>query len=577
MSLPSKRWNIAPAMPSEQAAPYLDRDLPLWAGQVLYNRGIRTPEQVRAFLDHEFVESNPFKMKGVPEAVSRVQKALRHDEPIAVFGDFDVDGVTATALLVEVLQAAGGRVVPYIPHRVDEGYGLSVDALRDLWARGVRLVITVDCGIRSVEEVARASKGLDIILTDHHSVGETVPPAVAVINPKQQDCPYPFKDLAGVGVAYKLAQAFLRMREAIGKPVPLSEERLLEMVALGTVADLTPLVGENRTLVRRGLEAMNQSPRPGVEALMAQASVRRGEVDATSISFRLGPRLNAAGRLESAMLAYDLLTCQDLLQTQKLARRLDELNRTRQTETEEAVARAEAQVQATDPGAYLYFAADPAFKPGIVGLAAGRLTEAHYRPSVVVEQKEQESRGSCRSIAEFHITRALDACSDLLIRHGGHAAAAGFTVATDRLEELRDRLQAMAKEQLAGQDLRPMVHIDVECDLHALAGVTTDHLGLFEPCGMDNPRPVFLSRAVQVSSRKTMGAQGQHLKLDLLDSNGAKWDAVAFGFGSRIDALPERIDIAYTKGVNDWNHQQTVQLLVEDIRPAGSGEGMERL
>ena len=251
MSLQSKRWNIAPRVPSEQAA--LLSDLPLWVGQVLYNRGIRTPEEVRAFLADDFEAPSPFKMKGVGEAVTRLQKALRHDEQIAVFGDFDVDGVTATALLVEVLQAAGGRVVPYIPHRVDEGYGLNLDALRDLWRQGVRLVITVDCGIRSVVEVSEASKGLEIILTDHHSVGEVLPPAVAVINPKQQDCPYPFKELAGVGVAFKLAQAFLRMREGIGKPVPLPEERLLDLVALGTVADLAPLTGENRTLVRRGL------------------------------------------------------------------------------------------------------------------------------------------------------------------------------------------------------------------------------------------------------------------------------------------------------------------------------------
>lgn len=570
LSLQSKRWNIAPRVPSEQAVLY--PDLPPWVVQVLYNRGIRTPEQVRAFLADDFEAPNPFEMKGMERAVRRLWRAIEDNEQMAVFGDFDVDGVTATALLVEVLQAAGGRVMPYIPHRVDEGYGLNLDALRDLWRQGVRLVITVDCGIRSVVEVTEASKGLEIILTDHHSVGEVLPPAMAVINPKQQDCPYPFKELAGVGVAYKLAQAFLRMREAIGKPVPLPEERLLDLVALGTVADLAPLTGENRALVRRGLKALNEAPRSGIEALMATANVRRGEVDATAIGFRLGPRLNAAGRLRSATLAYDLLTCQDPLQTRELARQLDELNRTRQTQTEQAVARAEALVQEGDPDAYLYFAASPEFELGIVGLAAGRLTEAHYRPTVVVEQGAEESRGSCRSIAEFHITRALDACSDLLIRHGGHAAAAGFTAATACLEDLRIRLQELAQEQLAGQDLRPVVDIDVECDLADLAEVTMDHLGLFEPCGMANPPPVFLSRAARVRSMRRMGAEGQHLKLDLLDAKNASWEAVAFGFGDRSDALAGRVELVYTVGVNDWNHQKRTQLMVEDVRPAGSGE-----
>lgn len=571
MSLQFKRWNIAPQVSPEHVA--LFPDLPAWVVQVLFNREIRTPDEVRAFREGHPLATNPFEMKGMGRAVRRLWRAIDDGEQMAVFGDFDVDGVTSTVLLVEVLQAAGGHVIPHIPHRVDDGYGLSLDALRDLWRQGVRLVITADCGIRSVMEVTEASKGLEIILTDHHSVGEVLPPAVAVINPKQQDCPYPFKELAGVGVAYKLAQALLMVRDVIGKPVPLPEDRFLDLVALGTVADLAPLVGENRNLVRRGLKALNDTPRPGIEALMAAAGVRRGDVDAIAIGFRLGPRLNAAGRLESAMLAYDLLTSQDPLETRTLANQLNVLNGTRQDLTAKTVAEVEAQVQASDPDAYLYFASSPEFKPGIVGLAAGRLTEAHYRPSVVVELGKEESRGSCRSVAEFNITRALDACSDLLIRHGGHAAAAGFTTATANLQDLRIRLQELAAEQLAGQDLRPVVDIDLECDLADLAGVTMDDLGLFEPCGMANPRPVFLSRAAQVVSRRRMGTESQHLKLDLVDAKGALWNAVAFGFGDRIDALPERVDIAYTLGVNDWNQHKMMQLMVEDIRPAGQGDG----
>jgi single-stranded-DNA-specific exonuclease len=395
-----------------------------------------------------------------------------------------------------------------------------------------------------------------------------VPPAVAIINPKQPGCPYPFKDLAGVGLAFKLAQALLRVQQQMAQPADLAEDSLLDLVALGTVADLAPLLGENRALVRRGLEALNRPSRSGIEALMADAGLRRGEVDATAIGFRLGPRLNAAGRLETAMLAYRLLTSDNLLETRDLAQQLGQLNERRQTLTEQTVSEAEAQVLADDPDIRLYLAASADFLPGIVGLAASRLTEAYYRPSVVVELGEEESRGSCRSIPEFNITAALDQCADLLIRYGGHAAAAGFTVATDKLVTLRCRLQAIAAEQLAGVELRPLLRIDAEIPLEEVNWATRALLGEIEPCGVGNPHPVLVSRGVEVRDRRAIGGEQKHLKLTLRDGRGVAWDGIFFRQGHLWDKIPGRVDVAYTLEVNEWNHEKRLQLNVQDLRPA---------
>ncbi len=449
---------------------------------------------------------------------------------------------------------------------MDEGYGLNLEALRKLYRRNVRLVVTVDCGVRSVREVEQARRHLDLIVTDHHLPGDHLPPATAIIDPKQPGCPYPFKDLSGVGLAYKLAQALLARPPAGSQPALHLQESLLDLVAVGTVADLAPLLGENRSLVRRGLNVLNEANRPGVAALMADAGLRKGDVDSTAIGFRLGPRLNAAGRLEHAMLAYDLLTKTDALETRTLAERLGELNRRRQQLTDETVAAAEAQVLADDPEARLYLAASSDFKPGIVGLAASRLTEAYYRPSVVVELGAEESRGSCRSIPEFHITEALDECRELLIRHGGHSAAAGFTVATANLPALRQRLQAIAAERLAGVELRPTLEIDAEVPLDEVGWPTDDLLSQLEPCGADNPTPVLLSRDVEVREVKAMGADQKHLKLGLRDRRGVAWDAVLFRGGHLLDEVPGRVDVAYCLLANEWNGEKRLQLEVQDLK-----------
>ncbi len=547
--------------------------------QILFNRGITEPEEADAFLTGRVRFTDPFRMRGIPTAVERIRAAIRAREPIVVYGDFDADGVTATALLVQTLSALGAVVRPYIPHRVDEGYGLHRDALDRLAAEGARLVITVDCGIRSAPEVAHGNAlGLDMIVTDHHSIQrdahdrDLLPPALAVINPKQQGETYPFADFAGVGLAFKLAQALLLAegREPLlSRPPALQERDLLDLVALGTVADLAPLLGENRSLVQRGLAELNKPRRPGIQAMLEEARLAPGKVDATAIGFVLGPRINAAGRLDSAGLSYNLLTAADTFTARPLAGRLGELNKDRQDRTQQLVDLAKERIGQSTGERYLYLVADRGFHPGIVGLVAGRLAEELYRPALVAEVADDETHGSARSIPEFNITAALDACRDLLIRHGGHAAAAGFAVANENLPALQARLEAIAEEELAGQDLAPSLAIDAEVSLAEFDFALVKQLALLEPCGYANPQPVFASLGLEVVSARPVGAEGKHLKLQVrAPRSPAIWDAIAFRMGEWFSGLPRRVDLAYAIEINEFNGRSTLQLNVKDIRPA---------
>jgi len=571
----SKVWQIAPAAPPSHF--HQLTHLPRLLAQVLYNRGVTDPDQVIAFLDKNPQLRNPLeapKLKGLDKAAARLRRAIQQHEPVAVYGDYDVDGVTATALLTQTLAALGADARAYIPDRVDEGYGLNKDALKKLKDSGVRVVVTVDCGIRSPGEVAFGNElGLDLIVTDHHSVGgaQSVPPALACINPKQDDCPYPFKDLAGVGLAFKLAQALLIIEQKTNGATPLRAEDLLDLAALGTVADLAPLVDENRALVLRGLARINgNSPRTGIAALMQVSGAKPGAADATTIGYALGPRLNAAGRVEHAMAAYRLLVTRDADEAQRLAAELNERNRERQRLTRETQDKARELALARTPNAPLLFAADPGFRAGVVGLAASRLTDEFYRPSVVVERGEVESRGSCRSIPEFHITHALDECADLLIRHGGHAAAAGFTVPTPKLDELAGRLLALATEQLGGRDLSPALHIDAEARPGELNEDTHRQLAQLEPCGYGNPSPVLMSRNMIVRDVRSVGAEGAHLKLMLTDNRRVVHDAIAFRQSHHSSWLRRDmwIDVAYHLEMNEWNGDKRLQFNVLDLRPA---------
>lgn len=544
-------------------------DLHPVVARILWGRGYHDNEAVKGFLALYEGDDNPFRMKGMAEAVYRIRMAIRHKEKIAVYGDFDADGVTSTTLLTGVLKHLGAKVQAYIPDRVDEGYGLNSPALEGLAAQGVKLVITVDCGIRAVQEVADGVRaGLDIIVTDHHSVGPDLPPAYAVINPQQVDCPYPEKRLAGVGVAYKLVQALFMEAQRRGfRHQDWRPEDWLEFVAIGTVADIMPLTGENRGLVIAGLERLNQTQRPGLLALYKVAKAKPGEITASTIGFVLGPRINAAGRLASAMLAYQLLSARTRDHAISLAEQINQINRERQQKTRDMQEIAEADMGGFDGERALLFAADARFEQGVVGLVASRLTDTHYRPSVVVQMGVEESHGSCRSIPEFHITRALEHCDDLLSRYGGHAMAAGFTVPNENIPALRDRLTDYAQDQLAGRNLTPQLTIDAELTLDEITPALMEGLEVLQPTGEGNPSPMFVSRGIMVSNPFAVGDDGRHLRLKLV-SGPTTLDAIAFRMGHLLDDLPERVDVAYQLQTSEWRGSRRIEIHIRDIRPA---------
>ena len=563
----NKRWVVAAPI-TPQAEEALAKFPPLLK-QIVFNRGLATDAEARAFLKAEpNANTDPFQLTGMQATVDRICYALQQDEPIAIYGDYDVDGVTATALLVQALGALGANVRGYIPNRFDEGYGLNTDALDTLKADGVKLVITVDCGIRSPDEALHAQTiGLDLIISDHHHPdGTNLPPALAVINPKQHGDIYPDKDLAGVGIAYKIAEALVSVQQPVNG---FQTNDLLDLVALGTVADLAPLVGENRVLVRRGLRQIRETKRQGLFSLAGVADLKIDKCTAGNIGFMLGPRLNASGRLESALASFELLTTTDFMRAGQLAQQLDQQNRQRQSITRAMQEQAEAIAMGEDPEAFLLFAAHEDFNPGVVGLAASRLTEVYYRPAIVAAKNAEETRGSCRSIPEFHITDALDQCKDLLVRHGGHAAAAGFTVKNQNLPELVSRLKEIAKNQLGSRDLRQTLMADMEVPLSELNFDVLKHLLFLEPTGYGNPEAVFVSRNIKVKAARTVGSDGKHLKLTLEDERGVSVDAIGFRLGHLKSSLPSSIDVLYRFEANEYNGRRTLQLNLKDLKPAG--------
>ncbi|MBL8100840.1 MAG: single-stranded-DNA-specific exonuclease RecJ [Anaerolineales bacterium] len=559
-----KRWIIPPQITGE-ADSALEKFPPILR-QILFNRGFATYEESKNFLNgRPNIDTNPFQMTGMEKAIDRIQFAIKNNEPIAIYGDYDVDGVTATALLVDALRKLDANVEGYIPNRFEEGYGLNPNALDDLKSRGVKLVISVDCGIRSPSEALHAKNiGLDLIISDHHHPdGENLPEAFAVINPKQHGDVYPDKDLAGVGISYKIAEALFSVQD----PMINDLDWLLDLVALGTVADLAPLVGENRVLVKRGLRQMRQTTRQGLFSLAGVSELAIQKVTAMDIGFRLGPRLNASGRLKEALASFELLTTTDVMRAGDLAQQLEMQNRERQRITREMQTRAEEIAISQDKDSHLLFAVDESFNSGVIGLAASRLTEKYYRPAVVASKGEEETRGSCRSIPEFHITDALDQCADLLVRHGGHAAAAGFTVKNENLAELVLRLKSVAEEKLSGTELKPTLTADAEVSLVDFRPELYEKcLRYLEPTGYGNREATFVARNVKVKNSRTVGAEGKHLKLTVEDEKGYAHDAIGFRLGDWNKNMPARVDILFTYEVNEYNGRVSYQLNLKDLK-----------
>lgn len=556
-----KNWNIHLPIPDEVKEELSSAGYDDVMCQLLYNRSITNTEQAHEFLTASGPLHDPLLMTGMRTGVDRLLKALREHEPIAIYGDYDVDGVTATALLVQVLTAMGGEVRGYIPNRFDEGYGLNNDALDTLFADGVRVVVSVDCGIRSPREAEHAREiGLDLIISDHHHPKDDLPQAFAVICPKQEGDAYPDKDLAGVGLAFKIAQALLNEQ-----PVEnFTAEDWLDLVAVGTVADLVPLTGENRAMVRAGLHLLRQGRRQGLASLAGAARLENMRLlTSRDIGFMLGPRLNAAGRIDTALDAFSLLMAEDPFSAAPLALKLDSTNRDRQKMTQDMQLIAAAMAEA-DAFEHLVFAINPEFNMGVVGLVASKLTESYYRPAVVGARGEEETRASCRSIPEFHITKALDEVADLLVRHGGHAMAAGFTVRNENLDELRRRLEAIAARELSQQELRPQLRADLEIKLRDLKPEILRDLDALEPTGQSNPEVHFVTRGLRVTRSRAIGSDGAHLRLTVWD--GVTYDAVAFRQGHWDGRLPDKVDLLYAFERNTYNGRESLQLNVKDIK-----------
>jgi len=554
-----RRWKVLPP-----AKHLTETGLPSLATQLLYNRGITDPTQAKAFLDiEESLQGDPFLLSDMEKAVGRVYHALLVGESIAIYGDFDADGICGTALLTQGLSLLGGKAIPYIPHRLKEGYGLNLVSLESLRQQGVTLVITVDCGIGNIHEVEHAQgKGLDIIITDHHSISDLLPPALAVINPKRESSAYPFHQLAGVGVAFKLLQALF---QTLGKKEQLDE--LLDIVALGTVADVVPLVGENRYLVKRGLEALTKTQRLGLQEIAHIAGLQLSNLDTKHISWVLAPRLNAPGRLDYALTSYRLLVTDSPEEARQLAQELEETNTQRQRLTGELLAKAKEQLSISGVDFPLLMVGGEDYPPGIAGLIAGRLAEEFYRPVIVLRQGRDISGGSARSIPEFDIIAAFRECQDILLRFGGHPMAAGFALPTENLTRFQQRLLHIAADQLSGVDLHPFLTIEADIPLSAINGEVFKLVERFAPFGSGNPLPVFLSRGVKVVDCHPVGNGSQHLRLKLRQGE-IMWRGIGFDLGNLLAEVTPEIDIVYNLAVDQWGGQKMLELNILDFAPA---------
>lgn len=556
------RWNLLPPIPHQYLVS--NSGIPPLIVQLMFNRGVKETAQLASFLAGDIsLSSSPLLLPDMQQAIARIYQALLSGEPIAIYGDYDADGITATALLVQGLSALGGTVIPYIPHRLTEGYGLKTAALENLRQQGIGLVVTVDCGITSLSEVKQARKmGLDIVITDHHTPLPEIPPAVAIVNPKLAGSAYPFTELTGAGVAFKLIQA---LYQSIGREEPLEE--LIDLAALGTVADMSPLLGENRYLVKEGLMVMNHSPRLGIRALIEQAGLSGGNLDSECISWTIAPRLNAAGRLEHAMSSYKLLMTNSPVEARRLARWLEQKNTERQKLTASTLARAREQVLSRGISPLL-LAGDRDYFIGIAGLVASRLAEEFYRPAVVIKIGEKVSIGSCRSIPEFNIIAALKESRHLLSQFGGHSQAAGFTLPTQNLPRFEETLLDLAATQLREVDLHPSLDIDAEVTLPGLGGDTFQITQQLAPFGRGNPIPTYLSRRVEVIDCRTMGNGGEHLRLKL-GQGGTRWDGVAFRQGDCLADVTPALDIVYNLEIDRWQGKETLRLNILDFAPTG--------
>ncbi|WP_110111455.1 single-stranded-DNA-specific exonuclease RecJ [Bacillus sp. CGMCC 1.16541] len=529
---------------------------------LLLNRGIETVESAKQFL---YVEQqtfhDPFLLGDMDKAVQRIHEAINNGEKIMIYGDYDADGVSSTSVMLSALRSVGAQVDFYIPNRFTEGYGPNEDAFRFISDEGYTLVITVDTGISAVHEAELAqSLGFDLIITDHHEPGPVLPPAYAIIHPKKPGSTYPFQELAGVGVAFKLAHALLG-------EVP---ENLLEFAVIGTIADLVPLVGENRLIASKGLTYLKRSNRPGIKALLKVCSVKPEDINEDTIGFAIGPRINAVGRLQDADPAVDLLMTMNEEEANMLAREIDSLNKERQQlvneMTEEAIKVVEEQYP-PEKNAVLVITGEE-WNAGVVGIVASRLVDRFYRPTIVlsIDREKGTAKGSARSIEGFDLFANLSHCRDILPHFGGHPMAAGMTLCIEDVEDLRERLNKQASEVLTDEDFIPITSIDTVCDIKDITIDNIKQLYTLAPFGMSNPKPKVLVENVHLSSIRKIGADQNHLKV-VFEDKGLSVDAVGFGWGHVYEKISpvSKVSFVGELTINEWNNMRKPQLMIEDV------------
>ncbi len=563
-----KRWELAP--PADHKIVDILRNelqLPHVIAQILAQRGFTAAEQVNAFFNPlANALHDPFLFSDMHKAVVRIIKALQEKQRIMVYGDYDVDGITSVSLLYLFFRDLGGDVHYYIPNRQHEGYGISAMGIESAAQEGAKLIITVDCGITSIEEVDRANAlGLDMIVSDHHQPGSTLPRAFAILNPKVPGNAYPFTDLAGVGVAYKLAQGVV---QELGLN-PKYLDRYLDLVAVGTAADIVPLLDENRIFVYLGLEKINSNPQLGNNALIETARLPVGRIEVGQIIYGLAPRMNAVGRLGSAERAVQLMTTTNAAQAMRLARELEEENRIRkeidQKTLEEATERVEKTFHADRDFAIVI--AKENWHSGVIGIVASRLIERYYRPTVMITIEDGIGKGSARSIPGFDLYAALQECTDLLIQFGGHTYAAGLSLKEENIPEFRKQFNLAAAKYLSQDDLYPKLHIDSEIALTDIDSAFMTHLKKFAPFGPSNPRPVFVTYNVELSGYPRVVGRN-HLKFQV-KSEGRIFDCIGFNLGERItrlDPIRATNNLVFTVEENEWNGQIYLQLRLKDIK-----------
>lgn len=558
-----KRWRIMPGQPTTESELSTALGVHPIVAKLLVNRGITTVAAGAEFL-HGTLDTllDPFGLKGMTEAVAAIEKALAAKEPIVVYGDYDVDGITATSLLYRFLKKCDAQVSYYIPERQSEGYGLNAEALEHIIEQGAKLVITVDCGISSHDIVAGVKDRLPMIITDHHNAPEIIPNSVAVINPKQPGCLYEDKNLSGVGVAFKLCQALWLKRTS----QPYLDD--LDIVALGTVADVVPLIGENRVIVEAGLRKMNDAPNLGIAALIDVAGLNDKKITAGHIGFTLAPRLNAAGRVTHATRAVELLTTADPDTAQAVAEELQATNMERQAIERSIHEEARLDVVNQGDGAdKVIVVAGEGWHPGVIGIVASRLVEEFYKPTMVISVHDGIGKGSCRSIENCNIYEALKSAEDLLLQFGGHHQAAGFSIDEANIPALRERLTQYCKEHLTDEDYVPIVDIDATMTADDVNIELIDQIGTLEPYGMGNSTPIFALPDATVRDVYLMGHQKNHCKIILDGPGDTALDAIAWqGEAYHSEIYPgESVRVAFSLQKNEWQGRVTPQLIIQDI------------